>query len=145
MGYASTTIAFFGIELSDEEAKNIFEKYFNGEDEEFEYDEKDTLTDEISYVHHNTGPVYRERNIPQMLADGADSRVDNMAYSEDSQRHVLGIYLASRGYAYSDKIENYMKEVPAKAKENFEKYIRPILQKENIRKEPEILLINQTW
>jgi hypothetical protein len=144
MGYATTTIAFYGVELSYEEAKKIFEERF-GDEEEFDYDTKDTTTDEVASVHHIRGTTYRERAMPQMLADGADSRINNMAFDEESERHVIGVYLASRGYAHTDKIEDYIKSPSEKAKANYEKYILPILKEEGIEREPSILIVTQTW
>ncbi len=142
MGYSQTTIAIFGVELTNEQAELIFNKHFHG-GEELQYDEVDTLTNELSYVRHGKN-VYRERHMPQMLADGADSRIDNMSYSEDSGRHVLGIYLASKGYAYGDKIEDYL--IPSdKAISNFNKYIQPILDEDGIILTPRLQIISQVW
>lgn len=146
MSYTVTTIVFFGIELSQEEAKRIKQKYFSEEffPSEGNYDPLD-FTDDT--VHNQSGVNTgrnRERNMPQMLADGTDSRIHNMDYEEGHQ-HYIGIYLASKGYAYNDKIKDFMKVPSEKAVQNFEKYIRPILIAEGIEKEPDIEIVTQTW
>lgn len=141
MGYAQTTIVVWGVELTNKQAEDIYKKYFSGG--EMSYDKTDTTTNELSYVHRGQN-IYRERYMPQMLADDADSRIHDMSYSEDSYRHAFGIYLASRGYAHTDKIENYL--TPDKqALHNWDKYISPILKAEGINLEPSILLISQVW
>lgn len=142
MGYAKTLIIIWGVSLTPEQAKKIYEKYFS--EGEFEYDVKDTLTEEIAYEHRGT-PIYRERNMPQMVADGADSRIDDLSYSKESDDHVLGIYVASKGYAYTDNIEEHIKNIGGKTFENFDKYIKPILQEEGISEEPKMRIMNQVW
>jgi len=128
MGYSQTTIVVFGIEVTDEQAKNISETYIN-DDGEIDHDESDDI-----------------RDFPNLLADEADSRVDDMSYSEGSYRHVFGIRLASRGYGSSDKIEKYINNVSDKAKQNYVKYILPILRKEGIEEvQPSILIVTQVW
>lgn len=56
MGYSQTTIVVFGIEVTDEQAKNISEKYIN-EDGEINHDEVDVITSEVSYHLHEFGDV----------------------------------------------------------------------------------------
>lgn len=144
MGYANTTVILFGVELSNEQAKKIYEERLEDTEEgNFPYEPEDCITTEVMYTHHEK-PVYKERNIPQMLADGADSRIDNMVYSDDSNRHVIGVHLASRGYACDDKIEDFL--TPSeKAISNFNKYILPILNEENIETKPKIIIFSQVW
>ena len=144
MGYSQTTIVVFGIEVTDEQAKNISEKYIN-EDGEINHDEVDVITNEVSYHLHGK-PIYETRDFPNLLADEADSRVDDMSYSEGSYRHVFGIQMASRGYGCPDRIENYISNVPDRAKQNYVKYILPILREEGIEEvEPSVLIVTQVW
>lgn len=144
MGYATTLIVMYGIYLTPEQAKNIFDKYFY-EGEKMQYDNKDTITEEVAYVHRIHGAVYRERNIPQMVSDGADSRVHSLVYSDDCAEHCLGIYMASKGYGCSDNIEEHIKNWGGKTLQNFNKYILPILQTEGITEEPKVRILTQVW
>lgn len=93
MGYSQTTIVVFGIEVTDEQAKNISEKYIN-EDGEINHDESDVITSEVSYHLHGK-PIYETRDFPNLLADEADSRVDDMSYSEGSYRFSSSLELAT--------------------------------------------------
>jgi hypothetical protein len=143
MGYSQTTIGVLGIEITDEQAKKIYNTYLQATGE-LVYDKADCITTEFQYNHHGVD-IFRERHMPQMLADDTDSRIDNLYYSEGS-RHVIGVYLASKGYAYGDKIEKYIMNIDKRAYDNFNKYIVPILKSEGIDfVEPEMLLISQVW
>lgn len=144
MSYATTVIVMYGVSLTLEQAKKVYEKYFI-EGEDLKYDTKDTLTEEVSYVHRVTGPVYRERNMPQMVSEGSDSRIHSLAYDEDCSDHVLGIYVASKGYTYTDNIEEHIQNMGGKTFENFDKYIRPILEDQGIKEEPKMRIVTQVW
>jgi hypothetical protein len=139
MGYRQTTIVVYGVELSNDQAEKIYNENFvdNGE---MVYDKVDTQTSEVAYVHRIRGNVYKNRNTPAMFADGADSRIHDLAYSVEAGRHVFGIEVASRG---SDKIEKYLKNTSPEAIRNYHKYILPILQLEGIATDPEIFIVTQ--
>jgi hypothetical protein len=140
MGYSNNTILIFGIELSTEQAKSIFEKHLE-ETGEFKYQEEDCVTTEVAYNSRGVD-VLRKRNIPEMLADNADARADNMSYSEDGERTIIGVTVANTNWG--DKIEDFI-QPNEKSVLNFNKYILPILNEEDIKKEPKIFIVNQVW
>lgn len=152
MGYAQTTIIIWGVELADDEAKRIYDKlnkdFENREDDDdgelIPFDVKDCITDEVSYNRRGVD-VFRKRDIPQLLADGTDSRIDNLCYTERAERHVIGIYTASKGYAHSDKIEDYIPGPKQRTLDNYEKYILTILKEEGIERKPAIQIVSQVW
>jgi hypothetical protein len=139
MGYSQTVILVLGVELSNEQARIISEKHIDGVF--IQYETEDCITDEVLCSSQGKD-VFNERNVPELLADGADSRIDDMGYCVDCERHVIGITLASRG---RDRIENHFGNVQQKAYDNFNKYILPILTEEGIDKKPELLIVCQVW
>ncbi len=119
------------------QAKTIFDKYFK--EEVLKHDTKDTITSEILYKN-----VYVTRDEPVMRSEGADSRIHSLIFSDESERHVFGIEMASRGYGSKDKLENYF--IPSqRAKDNYTKYILPILEAEGIKDEPSTQIVTQVW
>lgn len=140
MGYSNNTIVMFGVELNSEDAQVIYEKHLE-ETGELIYQKEDVITTELWYNNRGVD-IFRERNIPEMLADNADARADNMAYSEDGNRTIFGVTIANT--SWGDKIEKHLTP-QEKSISNFNKYILPILNETGIQKEPAIFIINQVW
>jgi hypothetical protein len=130
--------------LLAQEEKDFHLRTMRGEDEEkFLSRVKKNYTPLKSKLHDTGcgGTVYDV----QLFADGADSRIDSMHYSEEGHDHYFGVYVGSKGYAYHDQIGKLAANIPKAAKANLEKYVRPVLKKMGIKDEPEVHLINQVW
>lgn len=141
MGYAATTILVYGIRISNEDAKKIYEAFVD-EEGEFQYDENDILLEERHHPHRKIRP--RERYYPNMYSEGTDSRIHDLLL-EDGFEHVIGLYIASKGYAYNDVIEDYLSPNQM-CEDNYNKYIVPMLDALGIEKqEPKVLIVNQVW
>jgi hypothetical protein len=144
MGYAATTILVYGIRISSEDAKKIYEDC----KEDFQevgtmfYSTDDILLEERHHPHRRIRP--RERYYPNMYSEGTDSRIHDLKF-EEGYSHVVGLYVASKGYAYNDNIEDYL--MPNQmCEDNYNKYIVPMLEELEIEKqEPKILIVNQVW
>ncbi len=142
MGYGATAILVYGIKVSSEDAKKIYEDC----KEDFEgvgtmyYITEDVLEEEI---HHPQRKI-RHRYYPTMYSEGTDSRIHNLEF-EERFNHVVGLYIASKGYAYNDNIEDYLTPNQM-CEDNYNKYIVPMLEDLGIeKKEPKILIVNQVW
>jgi hypothetical protein len=155
MGYAQTTIIAYGIKIDEETAQQIYENEFN-EDGEFEdvslyqnihyrkaYGGSNQQNEPATpYSQHDDGSgstVF----YPEMWSNGTDSRIESLRFNEGNQ-HYLGIYIASRGYGYSDDI-NFFKKAPQEAIQSFETGIRPLMEKYGIKGRPGIRIITQVW
>lgn len=167
MGYSNTSIVHWGVELTMEETIKLHE-YLKQNDllkkfmsEEIVMDDSDlteypcipnlpTHLDGIEQPRYDVLPRYRRSRFVhcvEVRSDETDSRIESnhFDYEEDVEIHYFGIYCGSKGYAYTDDIKYIMKNIPQKAKDNFDKYCKPILQNLNINKEPEVQIFNQVW
>lgn len=161
MSYAATTIVVWGIRVNEDIAEKIYNELTQNDDSEAiinmepsdRYLRKMTSNYKrnIQQKYYNISPYSQHDSgygsevfEPRLFSDGTDSRIDSLTF-DLGYNHVLGIYVASKGYAYNDKIESFIKSVPQEAKNNFEKYIKPILDKYNIKEQPDIVIVNQTW
>jgi hypothetical protein len=156
MGYAATTIVMYGVAIDEDIAEQIKNNEMH-EDDGFN-DEK--MYDNIFYRKNHEGNRYPQNEpitqysehdkgmgevfYPEMRSDGTDSRIASNTY-EPGYQHYLGIYIASKGYAYDDRINQFVKKVPQEAVENFKNAIQPLLDKYGVTDEPDIQIINQTW
>lgn len=137
MGYANTTIVMYGVRLSSEDAKKIFDKFYDEDEYEYtdsliEYSDEDVITD-----------IDRHRYYPNLVSEKTDSRIHCLEY-EEGYSHVFGLHIASNGYAYSDELENFM-TINDMCTNNFNKYCKPVLDEFNINLEPKILITSQVW
>ena len=144
MGYAATTILVYGIRISSEDAKKIYEDCR----EDFRevgtmyFDANDIQLEKRENSQWNLRP--RERYFPNMYSEETDSRIHNLKF-EEGYSHVVGIYMASKGYAYNDVIEDYLSPNQM-CEDNYNKYIVPMLDALGIEKqEPKVLIVNQVW
>jgi len=149
MGYAATTIVMYGVRLDTNDAKRFFDYMLDNyesfrDDRVFDLDEEDLLIEPDEILSNGRKIKGRARYEPQMLADDADSRIHEMAY-ERGHSSVVGLFIASRGYAWSDPLEDFMSP-DKRYTQNFEKYVQPILDALGIKSEPpKIILVNQVW
>jgi hypothetical protein len=132
MGYASTTIALFGIRLTDTEILEELNDLF--------MEEKSSL----KFPKENEHP-YRYQI--QIMGEDTDSRIHlNHGYEEDAHEHVFGIFLASRGYAWSDEISDYTTNINPLVMERWKSHCVPLLNKIGIKEpKPEVHFITQVW
>lgn len=169
MGYAPTAIVVYGVKISDPAlAENIFNylyaKLNKNEDDDIEglflCDPKHTYYRKISsydvqrgrsqklpqtpYSQHNDGTSGSTVMYPSMFGENADSRIDNLDFMPDNDNY-LGIYVASKGYAYHDDISYFLKNIPMEVVENFKLYIQPILDDFKISDVAEVHICNQVW
>lgn len=140
MGYTAHTILIFGVYLTIQQSKRIYDKHFVND--ELPYTKQDTITTEVFYTNRLGKPVYKERNVPTMLSDGTDARIHSMRCSYEAENHVIGIEVADKKY---DNINDYMLNVGEKTIENFNKYIQPILDEEVIIEKPSMKIVTQVW
>lgn len=156
MGYAATTVIMYGVAIDEDIAEQIHNNEMN-EDGEFNGEK---MYDNVYYRKNHQGsrhpqqePVtqYSEHNLgmgyvfhPDMLSEDTDSRIHSNTFEPDHQ-HYLGIYIASKGYAYDDNIKEFIKNIPPEAVENFKNAIQPLLDKYGVTDEPDIQIINQVW
>jgi hypothetical protein len=56
---------------------------------------------------------------------------------------IYGVYIASDGYAYHDNFRAFDSDPRIEA--NFEKYCVPVLQKLELNRTPQRIIIQQTW
>lgn len=110
----------------------------------------------LSHINGIETPIYNENinrynksrfihNI-EILSHNSDSRSNNLEIDlENCSTHSFRIYCGSNGYAYDDDIEYIIKNLPKKAIDNFNKYCYPILDYLDLKKDPEILIVNQIW
>jgi hypothetical protein len=84
-----------------------------------------------------------------MYSEGTDSRIHNNTY-EEGYNHVLGLYVASNGYAYSDNLEDFMTPNMYYIS-NYDKYIKPLLDGAGVDilgitiGDPKMVITNQVW
>lgn len=158
MGYAATDIVLYGVEISEDVAQKIFENELN---EDYEFSQPDD-----SFFYRQVLEHSRER-YPQrqpvspykahcsgigssvfyldLLSDGTDSRIETNKF-DPGYNHFFGIYIASKGYAYSDDIKYFIRNTPKEAVELFNRLALPILQKYGVEDiSPDIQLVNQVW
>lgn len=152
MGYAATNTIIYGVKLTTERVQKIFEKEIKEAEEKDEcigdhfykiIPNSDLICEPNSYRPEDRR-YDRKRFYVKMLTPDADSRINNLAFDpEVSDIHYFGIYCATNGYAYSDNIKEYLINTPDKAKENFDKYVLPILAKHGIETSPETHIVLQ--
>jgi hypothetical protein len=149
MGYAATTILVYGVRLSPEQGKRVFD-YMNDnfesfrDDRMFDYDCDNLLVEPGRDLGNGRKAGDRERYDPRMFSEGTDSRIHDLGY-EPGYNAVVGLYVASKGYAYSDNLEDFFTPDP-RYTVNFDRYILPILQELGIEVDPpKILIVNQVW
>lgn len=171
MGYGKVSIVLYAVEIPEDIAAKIFRDNNNDDDEDYDEDDEDDedydedeeevllfckskhyrkSTDNqrlpvTTYAAHDTGSSGSEVFYPIMVADGADSRIDLMEYMPGAT-HYLGIYIASKGYAYTDKINYFLNNpIPPEAIVNFNESIQPLLEQYGIVEKPQIVLAQQVW
>lgn len=168
MGYSSTNIVQWGIQLTQNETEQLFNylesnNFFVKDTHGIKMDSKDLTEypcipnlpshiDGIEQPNYNVLPRYRKsrfvHNI-EVRSDGTDSRIHSNNFNHDDLYevfdHFFGVYCGSKGYAYNDKIKYIMDNIPSEAKDNFVKYCEPILKKLGINKSPEVQLFSQVW
>jgi len=139
MGYAATTIAMYGVILTNEQAKQLHAKLV--EDGHFDkyngYTFKTNLPEDKSNCHRF--------NI-DMRGKGFDSRAENIEYfnGHDERKwdiYVFGVFLASNGYAYTEDIGEY---IQGKTLETAKK-LWDELCKEYVEESPSLQFVTQVW
>ena len=160
MGYARTNIIIYGVKISDELANKIFNKYFSEDTEYIEFSQDDLiyyrkqsedcsnkgliqLTPISPYKQHDDGTYGSPALFPTMLSEKTDSRIHSLLYDKGFD-HVIGIQIASNGYAYEDDIEYFMKNIPKEVISEFNNTIMTVLEEYNINASPQIHLVTQT-
>lgn len=161
MGYAATSIVMYGVAIDEKVAQSIKKQEMREDNDELFSDDTmyshnfyrqnhakltpqyQQLTPITPYSEHVKG-VEADVFSPKMLADDTDSRIHSLTY-ESGMQHYLGIYVASRGYGYQDDIIFFINHLPQEAMDNFQKVVKPLLEKYHISDTPEIHIITQTW
>lgn len=143
MGYAATTILVYGIRLDSIQAQEVYD-HLQETDDLFESDGEISMDPNDSLIEPSVGKFRpRTRYYPNMYSEGTDSRIHDNTY-EEGYDHVIGLYVASNGYAYNDLLEDYL--VPNEDyTKNYDKYIQPILDSIGIDGRPKMIIINQVW
>lgn len=137
MGYALTTIAYFGVELSPDEAELVFEALVQANMQ------ADLTLDRKGAEQATTEAMYPYANGATMLAsDGSDSRIDNLVLDK-GRKHGLGIKLASRGYGCNDNIATALRRIAKRTIARFEAELGPVLALCGITREPTPLTLSQ--
>lgn len=158
MGYASTSIILYGVKLSEEQAEQIYEDYFDNEGladlpstpyfriiTDYEIQKGRVQQYPISpYAQHSKGSLGSSVFDTQLLSNGSDSRMDNQSYDEGMD-HYFGIYVASTGYGYEDTFNYFLNNIPQEAIDNYNNHVMDILKKYNIEENPSIEVVNQMW
>jgi hypothetical protein len=160
MSYESTMVVLYGIKISEEIARKIYENEFDKAEGTFKNQDmyKNVLFRRLSQNQNNEGkqltPVSPYKHhcegtdsfvfYPKMWADNVDSRTNSLIY-QPTRQHYLGIYVGSNGYAYKDKILHFIRKPPREAIQNFQDCIRPLMSKYNILEEPDVQVVNQVW
>ncbi len=124
MGYAVTDIAVYGVELSSEDARKVYD-YLNGKFDGEGYEVGSRLIPESDMIARKSGVGHKY--YAEMWSHNTDGRGASLHY-QPNFKHSLGIYMGSKGYGYQDRISSVLNRVPKIAPRNFEKYILPILQ-----------------
>ena len=130
MGYASTVVMIWGIELEEDEAalmyNTLYEPLGGDDPEDFNNEPGISLT---------------------LVSDGTDSRIQSLVYDE-GQAHFFGIFLASKGYVdYGDFKSVINGKIPAKHKNNWSKCVK-VLEKCGIKlgkRKPSLVSATQVW
>lgn len=152
---AGTSIVVYGIKITEEIAKHIYEKEFDKNKGIFKSKEfyeniffrrvsenrNDQLIPVTPYKYHTEGDnssVF----YPHMWANETDLKIESLVY-QPKKEHYLGIYVGGNGYPFNDKILSLIKKTPKEAIKNFDIHIRPLMQKYNMSENPDIILINQ--
>jgi hypothetical protein len=164
MSYAATVIVVYGVELTPDQTEKLRVS--------LKYDDDSVCPEgEIAIVPfdkltvYDSIPVksspsfvdgiqlhfdYHYRKEPRHIHDAGcyshdtDGHIHDLTF-EKGRTHTFGICCGSKGYAYSDKIEDIIANIPKRAKENFRDYCAPILKGIGITTEPSIRLVNQVW
>jgi hypothetical protein len=106
-------------------------------------DEKD-FVQMVEYIQKNKIELRPYRYKIELMGDGADSRITDEDAGVDT--YAFGILLASKGYAYNDKINDYTNPVNPIAIQRWNDYCVPLLTKAGIEiVEPEVVRIVQVW
>ena len=152
MGYAPTNTVIFGIILTTQQVQEIFA------DKLKQAERKDEcIGDYFFHIIPNSDlemkpSTYRpddrsfddKRFYVEMQSPGADSRINSLTFQPQvSDIHYFGIYCAANGYGCWDDIMMYIRNVPQKAKENWQKYCAPILAKHGVFDKPDAHICNQ--
>lgn len=157
MGYQMTKILIYGIQIPELAAKRLQEK-FSPEDGCFFIKSKKSFSRKLGeysiskgetqnypitpYKQHDDGQ--EEVFHPTLISDGTDSRIHSLEYDEGFD-HYVGIFIASNGYGYLDKVNYFLKNPPPEAVIAFNEDLLPILKTLNVELEPELLILNQMW
>jgi hypothetical protein len=106
-------------------------------------DEKEFIR-QIEYIEKNNITVRRERYQIVLEGDGTDKRISDEDAGVDT--YAFGIFLASRGYGYDDKLKDYTNPVSPIVIQRWNDYCIPLLAKAGIEiVEPEVVKISQVW
>jgi hypothetical protein len=143
MGYAATIIVAYGVRINHNQMNKLFELVKSkGLYKNYEL----TLVPKKDITVTRKRRVTRHLHTAHCYSDGTDSRVDALEFNDEFEgTHVFGILCASRGYAYSDNIEEAIANIPQRAKDNFNDYCAPLLKEIGIEEKPSIKLISQVW
>lgn len=160
MGYANTTIVNWGVQLTPNESEKLHDYLRNNNilNDDYQFEDKDyteypcvpnlpSHIDGIEQPYYDTQPRYRTPryvHYVELCSDETDSRIHSLVY-EPGFIHYFGIYCGSKGYAHTDNINHIMNNIPQKAKDNFDKFCKPILEELNLNSTPSIQVYSQVW
>jgi hypothetical protein len=168
MGYAQTSIVFYGVEIPAKVAEKIFnDPKLQAENQNPDWegfripgprvyralDVSDPKSKQLvqptpasPYPAHESCAMEYEVIYPTLISDGSDSRIHNLQCdTEDGCPTYLGVFIASKGYAFQDKIAYFVKNLPPEAVNIFQVAVAPILAQYGITSAPEVHIIQQVW
>lgn len=85
---------------------------------------------------------HRLRYYTDLFALDADSRGDSLRVLP-WRKTVYGVYIASDGYAYRDKLREFADD--PRIEENFQRYCLPVLKELGLEQSAQRVVIQQTW
>lgn len=157
MGYAPVSIVMYGLEVSEEVAEAIYERFGNNGDSL-------NIPGKENFIFHRIGDRYFRRGAPQqqpitpytqhqpngkvfypsLVSEGAHSSAESLEFNPGSD-HFFGIFIASRGYGHQDNTNYFMQNLPPEAVRAFDNLIAPILREMRINAAPQLLVTQQIW